>query len=210
MIALITPCHDGMYHTNYCDLLHYAAGKKGFVLMKSEYESCIARHRSKMASMFLTDPRFKDCQGCITIDADIGVRPGQERFLDRLAAHPWDMHVVAGVYVKKDGSGDPVFRGLTEDRHPSDPNVVRCEAVPTGFTRYSREVLQAVYDAKLVPNCRHEWRMVYDARIMESSIGLGYESEDYAFCLDAAKLGYKIWLDRSIRLGHRGFNTFYA
>ena len=209
MIALLTPCHDGMYHSNYCDLLTHAAGKKNFILMKSEYESCIARHRSKMASTFLTDPRFKDCVGYITLDADIGAK-ADPRVLDRLASLPWDIDIVSGVYVKKDGSGEPVFRGLTEDRHHLDPNIVRCEAVPTGFTRFSRRVVQAVYDLKHVPNCRHEWRMVYDARIMMSSLGLGYESEDYAFCLDAATLGYKTWLDRAIRLGHRGFTTFYA
>lgn len=208
MIALLTPCHDGMYHSNYCDLLAYAAGKKNFVLMKSEYESCIARHRSKMASTFLTDPRFKDCKGYITIDADIGVR--DPRMLDRLASLPWDLDIVGGVYVKKDGRGDIVVRGLTEERHRVDPNIVKVECVPTGFTRYSRRVVQAVYDSKHVPNCRHEWRMVYDARIMESSLGLGYESEDYAFCLDAAKLGYTSWLDRTLRLNHRGFTTFNA
>lgn len=38
-LALLTPCHDGMYHTNYMDLVMYAAGKPGFKLMKSEYES---------------------------------------------------------------------------------------------------------------------------------------------------------------------------
>jgi hypothetical protein len=208
MLALLTPCHDGMYHSNYVDLLNYAERSRRYMLMKSEYESCIARHRSKMASTFLTDPRFKDCQGYITIDADIGAR--DLRVLDRLASLPWDIDICSGVYCKKDGSGAIVVRGLTEDRHPVDPNIVRAECVPTGFTRFSRRVVQAVYDMKHVPNCRHEWRMVYDARIMESSLGLGYESEDYAFCLDAAKLGYKCWLDRAIRLNHRGFTTFNA
>lgn len=206
-LAILTPCHDGMYHSNYHNLTMAAAAKRTFKYMKSEYESDIVRHRSKMACAFLADPRVNSCWGILTIDADIG---GDPAFLDRIAALPADVHVVSGVYVKKNGKPEPVVRGLTEERHPKDPDVVVAECVPTGFTRVSRECLQAVYDSKHVPGCRDAWRLVYHARIMESSLGLGYETEDYAFCLDAAKLGFKTWCDRSIRLSHRGATEFRA
>lgn len=210
-LALLTPCHDGMYHTNYMDLIMYAAGKPGFKLMKSEYESDIVRHRSKMASKFLTEPAFADCWGYITVDADIGVR--DLVMLDRLASIPKDVHIVAGVYVNKNGNQEPLCRGLTENRHLRDPNIVECECVPTGFTRVSRECLQAVYDSKADPDSADWWRLVYHARPMVSKSTNGkkrYESEDYAFCLDAGALGYKCWLDRCIRLTHRGFTLYKA
>lgn len=206
-LALLTPCHDGMYHSNYNDLLVAAVASGGFLCMKSEYESDIARHRSKMASYFLSAPAFRECWGILTVDADIGGHPA---VLDRIAAIPRDVHIVSGVYVKKDGKHQPVVRGLTEERHPSDPNLVRAECVPTGFTRVSRECLQAVYDSKHVPGCRDAWRLVYHARIMPSGDGLGYESEDYAFCLDAAQLGFTAWIDRAIRLSHRGAIEYHA
>lgn len=209
-LTLCTPCHDGMYHTNYCEWLVALGSKGGWGLLKSEYESDIVRHRSRLASQWLTDPKFAKATHLLFIDADVGPgAQGPSVYLDRMARHPDDMDVVAGVYVKKDGNQVPLFRGLTETRHPSDPNIVEAEAVPTGFTRYSRRVLQAVYDSK-----RHEhwndWRLVYHARIMQSSIGWRYESEDYAFCLDARALGHKVWLDRAIRLTHRGHRAYAA
>lgn len=206
-LAFLTPCHDGMYHSNYTDLLYTAGVSHAFRRFKSEYESDIARHRSKMASYFLGSPKLADCWGILTVDADIGGHPS---VLDRIRSIPPDVHIVSGVYVKKDGSVSPVVRGLTEERHPGDPDIVKAECVPTGFTRVSRECLQAVYDSKAVPGCRDNWRLVYHARIMASSAGLGYETEDYAFCLDAAALGFTTWIDRSIRLTHRGAKEYRA
>lgn len=206
-LALLTPCHDGMYHSNYTDLLWHASASGKFMRFKSEYESDIARHRSKMATRFLSDARFNDCWGILTADADIG---GHKLYLDRMLSIPPDVHIVSGVYVKKDGQNQPVVRGLTEDRHPSHPDIVKAECVPTGFTRVSRECLQAVYDSKEVSGCRDPWRLVYQARIMPSSLGLGYETEDYAFCLDAAALGFTSWCDRALRLSHRGAKEYFA
>jgi hypothetical protein len=110
--------------------------------------------------------------------------------------------------VKKNGRPDPVVRGLTERRYLGIPDVVEAECVPNGFMRVSRRAMQAVYDSKEIPGCRDPWRLVHHARVMESSLGLGYETEDYAFCLDAAKLGFKTWIDRAIRLSHRGFKEY--
>lgn len=208
-ITLLTPCHDGMYHSNYNDLL--LGSQRRYGLMKSEYESDIIRHRSKMVSKWLTDPQFSKSDGILFMDADVG---GPGGYIDRMASLPDDIDIISGVYVKKDGSYTPVLRGLTEDRHPCDPNIVRCECVPTGFTRYSRRVLQAVYDTKHDPRAMDDWRLVFHARPLSSSVtGPGkvrYESEDYAFCLDAAALGYRVWVDRTIRLSHRGSKTFQA
>lgn len=204
-LAFTTPCHDGMYHSNYCDLREAAAHKRSFKLVKSEYESDIVRHRSKVASHFLLSPSLADCWGMLWVDADIG---GDPQLLDRMRTMPSDIHIVSGVYPKKDGSPLPVVRGITEKRHPLCADIVEAECVPTGFTRVSRECLQAVYDSKEVKGCRDPWRLVYQARILESSLGLGYETEDYAFCLDAAKLGFKTWIDRSIRLTHRGAKEY--
>jgi hypothetical protein len=208
-LALLTPCHDGMYHSNYNDLLLAAARRSDFIYAKSEYESDIVRHRSKMASHFLTAPVFANCWGTLTVDADIGAR-APAAVLTRILSLPEDIDIVCGVYTKKNGHPAPVLRGLTEERHPADPNIVRAECVPTGFSRVSRRCLQAVYDSKYVSGCRDAWRLVYHARIMASSLGLGYETEDYAFCLDAAALGFKVWVDRSIRLSHRGAMEYRA
>jgi len=203
-LTILTPCHDGMYHTNYNDLL-LGAASLNFSLFKSEYESDIHRHRSKMVSQWLYDKRFASDWGILWIDADIG---GPQGVVERMASLPVDMHIVSGVYPKKNGSGELVFRGITEDRHPCDPNIVKAEMVPTGFCRVSRKCLQDVYDSKEIKGSRDKWRLVYQGGNRVSSLGLGYETEDYAFCLDAATLGYTSWLDRSIRLTHRGHKQF--
>lgn len=206
-LCVMTPCHDGMYHSNYCDLLLSAIRRPGFTYLKSEYESDIVRHRSKLACTFLEHEQLRDYWGVLMIDADIGGHPS---VLDRIASIPEDVPIVSGVYTKKNGAPEPVLRGLTENRHPADPNLVQAECVPGGFTRISREALQAVYDSKQVEGCRDKWRLVFHARIMESSLGLGYETEDYAFCLDAAALGFNTWVDRTIRLTHRGSTEYTA
>lgn len=203
-LTILTPCHDGMYHTNYNDLL-LGAASLNLSLFKSEYESDIHRHRSKMVSQWLHDKRFASDWGILWVDADIG---GPQGVVERIASLPADMHIVSGVYCKKNGSNEPVARGITEDRHPIDPNIVKAELVPTGFCRVSRECLQAVYDSKEVQGSRDKWRLVYQGGIKCSSLGWGYETEDYAFCLDAAALGFTSWLDRSIRLTHRGHKQF--
>ena len=208
-LTILTPCHDGMYHTNYNDLLLGAAtlgfNVFSFNLFKSEYESDIHRHRSKMVSQWLYDKRFVRDAGILWIDADIG---GPEGVVQRIASLPDDMHILSGSYFKKNGSNQIVARGITEERHPIDPNIVKAELVPTGFCRVSRKCLQAVYDSKKVEGCRDWWRLVYQGGLKKSSLGLGYESEDYAFCLDAAELGFTSWLDRSIRLTHRGHKLY--
>lgn len=207
ILALLTPCHDGMYHSNHVDLLYAAAQSRGFEYLKSEYESDVVRHRSKMTCHYLNEPRLAHTWGVLWVDADIGGRP---QYLDWMRALPEDLDIVSGVYLKKNGRPDLTVRGLTEIRHPKDPDIVQAECAPGGFLRVSRRCLQAVYDTKHVPGCRDEWRLTHHARIMPSSLGLGYETEDYAFCLDAAALGFKTWVHRAMRLSHRGAKEFCA
>jgi hypothetical protein len=91
-LSILTPCHDGMYHTNYDDLVA-ASYKLGFTRFKSETDSDIHRHRSKMISQWLFDDRFKDDWGVLWIDADIGGPPGA---IERMASLPTDIHIASG------------------------------------------------------------------------------------------------------------------
>lgn len=59
-----------------------------------------------------------------------------------------------------------------------------------------REVIEKLMKEYLVPNLP----MIYKKE---------YLSEDFSFCEKARKMGYKIYADSSIKLGHQG-NYFYT
>lgn len=206
-LFIVTPCHDGMYHANYVEGLEASTQSPHYCgSFRSELESDIGRHRSKMGSLIVTDPRFANSKHVLWVDADIG---WSRAHFDRMASLPDDLHIVAGVYVKKDDSFEIVARGRGEETYPGIPDIVKRTGVGFGFVRTSMEVLKALYHARGVKT-RHEWRPMIMGAFLETEDGVGYESEDYAFCIKAKQLGFDTWLDRSIRLTHRGFKSYRA
>jgi hypothetical protein len=163
-----------------------------------------------------------DCTDLFFVDDDVDWRP--ENFV-RLLKVPGD--IVAGIYPHRDRADD---HELTFPFHPgegvreaNDDGLFSMSKVPTGFMRLRRNVVEALYARELAKQ-RIFWRKPADrhagrkgvARIVErgfaGELGLaeqgkdewGYLSGDYVLCLKAKQLGFSIWADVDMEMGHAG------
>jgi hypothetical protein len=175
----------------------------GADVMFMDSESDIVRARNDYAAVMLEDEKY---DGILFCDSDIDARASHAA---RLIAHK--LPIVGGVYPKKRDEGGWVWlRPNFEDEHPGDPNLISCDGLGTGFMWISREVFEALKPH--VDSCLRRgktWWNFFDNGIVTGPDGQNeYLSEDYGFCWHAKQQGYKTWVDRSVRLGHRGSKIF--
>jgi len=126
-----------------------------------------------------------DTDYAIFLDDDIGVL--DINFLDKITS--WEKDIVGGLYLRKYPRG--LFYGtiwkLDPDKGYKFSNKIVTEfqevlATSTGCLCLSRKIIQD--------------RRLNFLPLPENS------SEDYGYCLNARKLGYKVYVDPSIRLNH--------
>ena len=87
--------------------------------------------------------------------------------------------------------------------------LVRAERVATAFMLVRREVFETLDAA------HPEWRY-FDARSERTVPCLfdfqlteeGYIGEDFLFCDRARELGFEVWIDPTIKLGHMGVQEY--
>ena len=167
----------------------------------------IAKARSKMATDFLrTYPMATDF---FFLDDDIGWEA--KKVVDALK-RPED--IVAGVYPKKqDEVNFPVeiAGNLELGTLFERDGLIQATAVPTGFMRIKRHVLEKL--AETAPKFKEEEA---DHTIKEYSgffaAGIGpdgwFWGEDYSFCQNARAAGFEIWVDPNINFTHRGHKVW--
>lgn len=195
-LVILTPCHDGLYHGNYVAGLAVAMRSRYFRgYMPLAMESCVTRARSRLACLALDAPEFMDVEGFLWVDADIGFTLAD---FERIAQHPADIDIVGGVYRKKGGDRAPVYRGVIGEEHPHDRNLAKVAGVGFGFVRTTRQALEDVRSES--PLTSGGWHYMFREGIKNLNT-LEWLSEDYHFCESA---GYPTYLDRLIRLTHRG------
>lgn len=163
--------------------------------------SVVSRARNLLVGSFLDT----DCTNMLFIDSDMTITP--EDIL-RLLAWSSDKNIVAGIasarkkqttyYSMLDQDADGC---LAMDRM----GLVRAKRVGTGFMMIQRQVLETLRD-------KHpEWRY-YDASADKhlhsifdfKSTPEGYIGEDYLLCDRARELGFEVWIDPTIKIGHLG------
>jgi GT2 family glycosyltransferase len=140
------------------------------------------------------------------IDDDLTWDPKQKP-IDKLISQKKD--IICGIYPIRDNTLRPAVRTkemqklLIAKKYqgqkvkiPKD-KVFEIEFANGGFLLIKRECLEAVYKFSSHP---------FTCNVDKYG---EYLSEDYAFCYRAARLGYKIWADSSIKLGHIGQSVFY-
>jgi len=147
-----------------------------------------------------------DCTHFLNVDADIFFFYNVISPIDILVER--DKDIVGGIYVYKKEPVQPTHRPLDlqeiyeqDGEFPKDykfniPNEVHeVKWLAGGCMLIKREVIEKLVEKYQVPNLP----MIYKKE---------YLSEDFSFCQRAIELGYKIYADPSISLGHLGFYPF--
>lgn len=139
-----------------------------------------------------------DCAELVFLDADVNWEPSQ---LVQLCSR--DLDIVGGVYpYRRDGSDNMPVRMMGEQSIRPD-GLLEVEGLPTGFLKIKRHVLEHL--AKRAPAY---FDKVYETRMVFARPVPGEDKTrwggDIDFCNRAHKLGYRLFADVELRLGHTG------
>lgn len=164
-------------------------------------EAGINRARSVMASRWwaeTADDVF------LMLDDDIVFEPSDAEHLVELCRNGHD--IICAAYPVRD-AGHIALRGLgtTLDFAPGlPPQEIR--HATTGFLAVHRRVLDAMIPTLPLCHGNQPWAFwpMFDFKVIEDEAagGHNYLSEDYYFSEMAKELGFKVWLDPTVRLGH--------
>jgi len=169
--------------------------------------SVVSRARNLLAKDFLES----SCDYLLFIDSDINFEPED---IFRLMA--WGLDPKKGIVaaVPRTRSTDKVYIATLD--HDEDNSLsmnamglVRAKRVATAFMLVRREVFTDMVDA------HPEWKYkdprvdgivpcLFDFQLTEE----GYVGEDFLFCDRARELGYEVWIDPTISLGHMGVQEY--
>ena len=169
--------------------------------------SVVSRARNLLTKDFLESK----CTDLIFIDSDINFEP-EDVF--RLMAWTTDPKkgIVAGV-PRIRGEERVYITALEYDDNQeltmNSMGLVRGMRVATAFMMVRRDVLETLVEA------HPEWtyydkksdRMlpaIFDFMLTEE----GYMGEDFLFCDRAREVGFEVWIDPTIKLGHMGVQEF--
>ncbi len=182
-----------------------------------EGSALICRARSRMASLMLDT----DTDVLVFIDDDITFYPRD--FWKIVEGAREKQSVYGGVYMTRGKEPKLAFRPLKSEIHlhqaeQREPEEVRY--LSTGFMAIPRLLLEEMTGAEFKGvDGRHRlhycdqftkqpfWNFFAPFVVKRQDGMEEYLSEDWAFCERARQLGYKVWTDTSIWLGHIGTVT---
>ena len=170
--------------------------------------SVVSRVRNLIASDFLSS----DCTDLMFIDSDINF-DAEDIF--RLMA--WNIDpkkgIVAGIPVARKKGKVYISTLDTDDNEHifmDKMGLVRAKRVATAFMMIRRDVFTQLKDAH--PEwVYHDEKKVGDEMIAFFDFALkdgNYIGEDFLFCDRARELGFEVWIDPTIKLGHMGVEEF--
>ena len=167
--------------------------------------SVIEKSRNTLSKMFLE--KFKGFTHLIFIDSDI-IWDASAGYLKKMVSRNKD--ILCGIYAMKQENMRPAIRTLNVQKWidagakgdkpreyvPKD-SVFEISHGGTGWMMIKRECLERIYEKYPYP-----FMNVIDKGY--------YQHDDFAFCTRAKELGYKIWADSSIKLGHVGKGIYWV
>ena len=168
--------------------------------------SVVSRARNLLVRDFLET----DCTDLMFIDSDINFEPESIFRLMAWASDP-KKGIVAGV--PRTRKSEKVYIAkLDQDEDGVTMNgmgLVRGLRVATAFMLVQRKVFEDLIEKN------PEWaykdhitqtdlHAVFDFKVTPE----GYMGEDFLFCDRARELGYEIWIDPTIKLGHMGIHEY--
>jgi hypothetical protein len=169
--------------------------------------SVVSRARNLLAKDFLESK----CTDLLFIDSDINFEP-EDVF--RLMAWTSDAKkgIVAGV-PRVRGEERVYIAALDYDENNeltmNAMGLVRAKRVATAFMMVRRDVFETLVEA------HPEWTYydkksdrnlpaLFDFKLTEE----GYMGEDFLFCDRAREVGFEVWVDPTIKLGHMGVQEY--
>ena len=169
--------------------------------------SVVSRARNLLAKDFLES----NCTDLIFIDSDINFEPEDVLRLMAWTSEP-KKGIVAGV-PRVRGEERVYITALDYDENNeltmNGMGLVRAKRVATAFMMVRRDVFETLVEA------HPEWtyhdkktdRMLpalFDFKLTEE----GYMGEDFLFCDRSREVGFEVWVDPTIKLGHMGVQEY--
>lgn len=168
--------------------------------------SVVSRARNLLVKDFLES----DCTDLMFIDADINFEPEDVLRLMAWASDP-KKGIVGGV-PRTRKTNKVYIAQLDQDEEGLTMNkmgLVRAKRIATAFMLVRREVFERLIDenpqwAYYDHSSDRQLSAVFDFLVTEE----GYMGEDYLFCDRARAIGYEVWIDPTIKLGHMGVQEY--
>ncbi len=162
-------------------------------------DSLVSRARSIAASEFYRSA----ADVLLTVDSDILFDPDQAIALCEKALAGHD--IIGGVYMKRDEAPQPACPIPAELVMDENQPPVQTSYMGTGFTATARRVVEAL--VPLMPLCAQAsdlpfYPLYQPLVVPDDRDGYLYLSEDWAFAHRARELGFKCWIDPTVRVGH--------
>ena len=169
--------------------------------------SVVSRARNLLAQDMLDS----DCTDLMFIDSDINFEAADVFRLLAWTSDP-EKGIVAGVPRTRSTTKTYIATLDQDDNGELTMNsmgLVRAKRVATAFMMVRRDVFETLDAA------HPEWRY-YDERTERSvpcmfdfmKTDEGYIGEDYLFCDRAREVGFEVWVDPTIKLGHMGVQEY--
>lgn len=184
----------------------FEAAKAGFEWLATNNDALICRARAKVVADWW---RLCNSDVFVMVDGDIVFTPADaQKLVDRCRA---GHDIIAGCYVVRSGqhpSLKPYDGSEIVFEDGAEPTEIRWAA--TGFMAVHRRVIDALIASMRDDLCHAEelwafWPLFQPFRHTETGY---YLSEDWAFCERARELGFKVWVDPTIRIGHLGLREY--
>jgi hypothetical protein len=197
-VLIATPILRGQLEPEYLHSLmatrrHLYQRQIGHNIISNEC-SLISAGRNEMCQAWVNQT---NADYLMFIDSDMQFPPyGVGRLVRR------DVDVIGGVYFRKEAEARPLVFDYNADGMfetiqdvPAD-HVFECDGIGTGFMLIKRKVIES-FTAEVT-------------KTIGNPFGIGFgptgreEGEDLSFCRRVQKLGFKVWADPTIPLGHLG------
>jgi hypothetical protein len=168
--------------------------------------SVVSRARNLLVRDFLDS----DCTDLMFIDADINFEPDDVLRLMAWSSDP-QKGIVGGV-PRTRKTNKVYIAQLDQDEEGVTMNgmgLVRAKRIATAFMMVRRDVFERLVNENPQWNyydhtADKQLNAVFDFLVTEE----GYMGEDYLFCDRARQIGYEVWIDPTIKLGHMGVQEY--
>jgi hypothetical protein len=206
-IFIATPAFDGKVNVSYaCALadtrLYLAVNSIETVIRIHTSGSLLVRERNDLVKAFLES----DCTHMLCIDSDIAWNPPD---IKKLIDHKEDF--VGALYPARGPDKCFLFRGVYGENKKmdvSEKGLLEMEYIPAGFMLIKRIVFESIilqrpdlyYEPKAEELKHTKGHLFFGIELWDGE----FWGEDYVFCRNARKAGFRIWIDPMIQLDHAG------